>query len=154
MTPERFEELKRMLRDRLADFDFCGTILDDRFCDYVHPEAVGFAFGLLDLQADEFEDQDDRIAELGQMVIAAFVRYLAEPAPEESANPAAGDIERLVQLTRDRGSEIDLDNLVHDAASALAAGVNNGGVEEQVRFLCEQWGVTEVKGILRQKQPG
>ncbi len=116
-------------------------------CQFARPQP-----GFGDLRGDEFESEndDDRIAELGQMVVAAFVRYLAEPSPEESGNSATGSIERLVNLARERGSEIDLDGRVHEAASALAAGVNNGGVGEQIRFLCEQWGVGEVEGILRQ----
>jgi len=39
----------------------------------------------------------------------------------------------------------DLDDLVHDIAGNLAAAVNNGGVDEQVQWLCEQLELGEVE---------
>ncbi len=41
-------------------------------------------------------------------------------------------------------AEDDLDELVHDAASATASGVNNDGVEAQVRFLVQAIGASAV----------
>ena len=67
MTPERFEELQRTLRDRLADFDFCGTILDDRFCDHVHPHAVGFALeAAAGLRGEEGREREGTTTQRGQ----------------------------------------------------------------------------------------
>lgn len=37
----------------------------------------------------------------------------------------------------------DLDEIVHDAASSLASRANNGGKDEQVRFLIETCGYSE-----------
>lgn len=34
----------------------------------------------------------------------------------------------------------DLDDLVHDAASQQASSINNGGIEEQIRFIGEHYG--------------
>jgi hypothetical protein len=38
----------------------------------------------------------------------------------------------------------DLDDLVHDVASSPASEINNQGLDDQVRFLCEQLGAKQV----------
>lgn len=53
----------------------------------------------------------------------------------------------------DKGTDSALlDDLVHEAASALGSSANNEGLEGQVRFLVEQWGkdeaLKEIKRIL------
>lgn len=46
--------------------------------------------------------------------------------------------------------DFNLDDLVHDAASEIASAVNNGGMEEQLRFLLEHdWTPEDVLGRLR-----
>lgn len=49
----------------------------------------------------------------------------------------------------------DLDELVHDAASSPASEINNMGVDDQVRFLCQQLGPKQVLDKLfeLQKEP-
>lgn len=40
-----------------------------------------------------------------------------------------------------------LDDIVHDEMASMAADINNGGIEDQVRFLVEERGYTE-EGIM------
>ncbi|MCP1540111.1 hypothetical protein [Methylorubrum extorquens] len=42
----------------------------------------------------------------------------------------------------------DLDDSVHDAASSYASTINNAGLEGQIAFLVEQWGVEETRKFL------
>jgi hypothetical protein len=47
-----------------------------------------------------------------------------------------------------------LDELVHEAASQDASGVNNDGCDEQLRFLIAHWGVEETGKAIRQVLDG
>jgi hypothetical protein len=63
---------------------------------------------------------------------------------------AAGDVaaaaERLAEKAAAAGLEPeDLDETVHELASGVAADVNNGGLEEQVRYLVERLGAEYAK---------
>ena len=60
----------------------------------------------------------------------------------EQFDPA---IDCAVSLANILGIESsDLDDLVHDAASSPASAINNQGLDDQVRFLCEQLGASQV----------
>jgi hypothetical protein len=50
--------------------------------------------------------------------------------------------------------ESDLDDLVHDMASSPASEINNQGVDDQVRFLCQQMGTKDVLARLREIKKG
>jgi hypothetical protein len=59
---------------------------------------------------------------------------------------AAADRAAAVKQLTDRAEAAglqpeDLDELVHDLASGVASGVNNGGLDEQVGYLVEKLGV-------------
>jgi hypothetical protein len=41
-----------------------------------------------------------------------------------------------------------LDDAVHDAAGRLAAGINNGGLDEQIPFLIERFGTDETQRLI------
>ena len=54
--------------------------------------------------------------------------------------------ERLVAKAEAAGLQPeDLDEAVHDLASGIAAGINNGGLEEQVGYLVERLGVEDTE---------
>ena len=56
---------------------------------------------------------------------------------------------RLIRKAVELGVEPEqLDEAVHDAAAAAAASINNAGVEDQVTYLIEQFGVEETEKIL------
>jgi hypothetical protein len=63
------EKAIQAIEDRLADFDFAGSPMDDRFCDAVHPLAFNYL-------------EDEEIDELGtagaRAVIRAFLRWALE----------------------------------------------------------------------------
>jgi len=55
-------------------------------------------------------------------------------------------IERLVDKADAAGLEPeDLDEIVHDLAASIAADVNNGGLDEQIRYLVDGMGVQQTE---------
>jgi hypothetical protein len=59
----------------------------------------------------------------------------------EKEDKHAAVVERLADKAQAAGLEPeDLDESVHDLASSVAADVNNGGLEEQIRYLVEGLG--------------
>ena len=61
-------------------------------------------------------------------------------------------IDELIQLAGDLQLDpIDLDTDVHDHASQMASGVNNAGLDAQIRFLVEQIGEEDCENLLRQE---
>jgi hypothetical protein len=53
----------------------------------------------------------------------------------------ADEIERLAAKADTAGLELaDLDELVHETAASIAADANNGGVEEQIKYLVNEMG--------------
>jgi hypothetical protein len=63
-----------------------------------------------------------------------------ELEPESEGNKA--DVERLVDKVSAAGlNPEDLDELVHELVSSVAADVNNGGLDEQVAYLVKEMGV-------------
>ena len=42
-------------------------------------------------------------------------------------------------------TEPDLDDFIHELKSQKAASINNGGINEQVKYLIEKLGPTEAK---------
>ena len=63
----------------------------------------------------------------------------ADELPETAASEK--QIERLVDKTDAAGLKPeDLDEIVHEFAASIAADVNNGGLEEQIRYLVEGMG--------------
>ena len=55
-------------------------------------------------------------------------------------------IERLVDKADAAGLEPeDLDEMVHEFAASIAADVNNGGVEDQIRYLVDGMGVQQTE---------
>jgi len=72
------------------------------------------------------------------------------PAVRESEVPeaAASDdqIDRLVDKTEAAGLEPeDLDEIVHEVAASIAADVNNGGLDDQIRYLVDGMGVQQTE---------
>ena len=58
-----------------------------------------------------------------------------------TAEELAVVVERLVEKADSAGLKPeDLDELVHELASSIAADINNGGLEDQVRYLVEGLG--------------
>lgn len=48
----------------------------------------------------------------------------------------------------------DLDDDVSDAADSIASGVNNSGLDEQIKFLVEQIGAAETEKLLKSRAKG
>jgi hypothetical protein len=68
------------------------------------------------------------------------------PVAREQEVPEAaapdGQIERLVDKADAAGLEPeDLDEIVHEFAASIAADVNNGGLDDQIRYLVDGMGV-------------
>ena len=64
----------------------------------------------------------------------------ADEQPETAASEE--QIERLVDKVDAAGLEPeDLDEIVHEFAASIAADVNNGGLEDQIRYLVDGMGV-------------
>jgi len=56
----------------------------------------------------------------------------------------------LVLLAEELGVQAaDLDDYVHEAAANMAAGINNDGLDEQVRYLVAELGDEAVEDFLR-----
>ena len=67
-------------------------------------------------------------------------QWSLQAAPDHAA------AERLVAKAEAAGLQPeDLDEAVHDLASAIAARINNGGLEEQVGYLVERLGVEDTE---------
>ena len=58
-------------------------------------------------------------------------------------------VDAIIQLAEAKHIEpSQLDEVVHDTASGLASEANNGGIEGQIRFLCEHVPTTEVAQMI------
>jgi hypothetical protein len=63
-------------------------------------------------------------------------------------NPA---VDRLFDKAEDAGlTSENLDELVHELAASIAADVNNSGLEDQIRYLVKDLGVSAVEKQLDQ----
>jgi len=72
------------------------------------------------------------------------------PVAREQGVPEAAapddQIERLVDKADAAGLEPeDLDEIVHEFAASIAADVNNGGLEDQIRYLVDGMGVQQTE---------
>jgi len=72
------------------------------------------------------------------------------PGDEEPCDGGSRpDVRQLVDWAKSQGLQPDnLDDAVHDNAAALASGINNGGLGEQIEFLVDQQGVQETQALL------
>lgn len=72
------------------------------------------------------------------------------PVAREQESPEAGapdgQIEQLVDKADAAGLEPeDLDEIVHEFAASIAADVNNGGLDDQIRYLVDGMGVQQTE---------
>ena len=59
-------------------------------------------------------------------------------------------IQRLVAGVEESGIDsLELDEAVHEAKSAEASEINNGGHEDQIRYLVEALGVAGVEEVIK-----
>ena len=64
-----------------------------------------------------------------------------ELQPDIAADEHSVVVERLVNKADTAGlAAEDLDELVHEFAASIAADVNNGGLEDQIRYLVDGLG--------------
>jgi hypothetical protein len=78
------------------------------------------------------------------MKTAAAAHEQADGSPETA--PSEEQIERLVDKADAAGLEPeDLDEIVHEFAASIAADVNNGGLDGQVRYLVDGMGVQQTE---------
>ncbi len=74
----------------------------------------------------------------------AMTKAVAHKQADEQPETAASEeqIERLVDKVDAAGLEPEeLDEIVHEFAASIAADVNNGGLEDQIRYLVDGMGV-------------
>ena len=61
-----------------------------------------------------------------------------ELQPEATADDRAAIVDRLTNKADAAGLQSeDFDDLVHEFAASVAADVNNGGIEDQLRYLVD-----------------
>jgi hypothetical protein len=75
---------------------------------------------------------------------------------QKEAEADAAVVERLTGKAESAGLEPeDLDESVHDVASSVAADINNGGLEDQVRYLVEglgaQYAERQLDGLIEER---
>jgi hypothetical protein len=71
-----------------------------------------------------------------------------EPAASPEAGPAAA-IQELTRRARAAGlAADDLDELVHDTCSQVAAGINNDGIEAQIGYLVGTYGARRARELV------
>jgi hypothetical protein len=76
-----------------------------------------------------------------------------------SLQPAEAVVQRLVDKAEAAGLQPeDLDDLVHDLASGVASDTNNGGLDEQLRYLVEGLGAEhterQIDDLIGEKKKG
>jgi len=78
------------------------------------------------------------------------------PGDEEPSDDGSRpDVRQLVDWAKSQGLQPDdLDAAVHDDVSALASGINNGGLAEQIEFLVNQQGAPETQAMLTEIAAG
>ena len=75
---------------------------------------------------------------------AAVPHEQGDGSPENGASEE--QIERLVDKADAAGLEPeDLDELVHEFAASIAADINNGGLDDQIRYLVDGMGVQQTE---------
>ena len=80
----------------------------------------------------------DRLAEQGKPT-CGHCQCEMELQPE--ADDLAAVVERLAEKAGAAGLEPeDLDEMVHESTSSIAADINNGGLEEQIKYLAKEMG--------------
>jgi len=90
----------------------------------------------LDILMETALSTQDILSEQGNPHVGGFCRE-AETADDD----LTAVVERLASKADSAGLEPeDLDETVHELASSVAADVNNGGLEEQIRYLVEGLG--------------
>ena len=101
-----------------------------------------------------WDDQNTVHDENGRVTLEcpAGHRWAARQIDEEQfAFQCHGDAVQLVEEAQKLGIQPeDLDEAVHDAASQSAAATTNGGIEEQIAFLVEQFGAEETRRLLKE----
>jgi hypothetical protein len=94
---------------------------------------------------DRWEHGD--LAEAARMCEEA-VRLATSPqssGDQDDANPLPADHDRVLEqlLAKAEAAGLgpeDLDETVHDLANSIAADINNAGLEDQLRYLLDEWG--------------
>jgi len=109
----------------------------------------------LDLDADGTEywnpEKEWNCADLCQDIGNLLDGFGLVPAEAQPLSSPAKDIASLEELATSHGVvPEDLDEPVHDCASADASDVNNGGLVSQLEFLVEHFSEAQVRTMLRE----
>lgn len=109
----------------------------------------------LDLDADGSEYWNPRktwdCADLCQDIAGLLDESGLVPHEPQAFSIATGGVAVLEELATSHGVvPEDLDELVHECASADASEINNGGLESQLEFLVEHLGEVQVRTMLRE----
>ena len=90
----------------------------------------------------------DRLAEHGKPACGQCKRDMElQPEAEATADDRAAVVKRLVNKAESAGLQPeDLDETVHDLVSGVASDINNGGLEDQVKYLVEGLGARTRNG--------
>ena len=93
---------------------------------------------------DVCQDIQDKLHEHG------LVPGEEQACEELVSSPSGNNVQSLVEWAELNGVETkDLDELVHDCASAIASGINNGSVDEQIQYLLDHFDAAELRRQLQ-----
>ena len=94
---------------------------------------------------DRWEHGD--LAEAARMCAEAVRLATGAPSPadQEPNNTLSADRDRLLEqlVTKAEAAGLvagDFDETVHDLANSISADINNAGMEDQLRYLIDEWG--------------
>ena len=89
----------------------------------------------------------DRLAEHGKPACGQCKRDMElQPEADATTDDRAAVVERLVNKAESAGLKSeDLDEMVHDLVSGVASDINNGGLEDQVKYLVAGLGTQDTE---------
>jgi hypothetical protein len=89
----------------------------------------------------QYEDERGEAVDSSLLNVHGHEAYLPFQMVQPTDDECAAVVERLVEKASAAGLEPeDMDETVHELASSIAADINNGGLDEQVRYLVEEMG--------------
>ena len=93
----------------------------------------------------------DNTIEQGSLTCGRCCCAMRLERDQESDGNDGPEIDRLVEKADAADLKPEaLDELVHDLAASIASGINNSGVEDQIRYLAKEMGLKSTEKQLDQ----